>query len=65
MHLDGAIDFSLGAEQVAEGDMDFDRILIDLDQLGKNPDGIVRIVSQQVIEPLGITLGKVVGSRLG
>ena len=51
MHANGAIDFALLAEQVAEREMQIDRLGIDLHDLDERFDCLVRLLVKQEIEP--------------
>ena len=50
MHADGAIDFALPAEQVAEREMQIDRLRIDLHDLDERFDCLVRLLVEQEVE---------------
>ena len=55
MHADRAIDLAAAAEQIAEREMRFDRIAIDVGELEEDFDRLVLLLVEQVIEAPEIT----------
>jgi hypothetical protein len=61
MHLDGTIYLALGAKQVAQCEVNFDGVFIDLGKIGENAYGVVGIVRQQIIQPARVIFREMIG----
>jgi hypothetical protein len=58
VEANGPVDFAAAPEQVAERHVRFDRVLVDLGQFQKHLDGLVRLLVEQVIEPLEVLVAE-------
>ena len=64
MHLDCSIDFAFGAKQIAKGNVDFNGVAVDFDEVGENPNRIIGIIREKIVQAFGVTFGEVIGSLL-
>jgi hypothetical protein len=64
MHFDCAIYFAFGAKQVAKGNVNFNGVAVDFDEVGENPNRIIGIIRQKIVQAFGVTFGEVIGDPL-
>ena len=58
VQADRAIDFTAAAEQMAERELGFDRVLVDLGDLQEQLDGLVLLLVEQVVEAAEVGVGQ-------